>query len=80
MATAQRPGRLRRLVRPAPAQARRALDLIAGDLVPMQAAAIQAGRAQLFTLNGDSREAPGDTPPRLLGHFDPYLLGYRDAA
>jgi len=35
-------------------------------------------RAQLFTLNGDSREAPGDTPPRLLGHFDPYLLGYRD--
>jgi len=64
-------------------QARRALDLIADDLVPMQAAAIQAGAiqaggAQLFRLNGHSREAPGDTPPRLLGHFDPYLLGYRD--
>ena len=60
------------------AQARRALDLIADDLVPIRAAAAQAGRTQLFTLNGDSREAPGDTPPRLLGHFDPYLLGYRD--
>ena len=53
----------------------RALDLIAGDLKP-----VSAGGARLFALGGCSPEAPEDPPPLLLGHFDPYLLGYRDRA
>jgi len=57
------------------ADAARALDLLAGDLV-----AVSADGARLFALAGDSLEAPGDLPPRLLSHFDPLLLGYRDRA
>ena len=66
----------------------RALDLIADDLTP-----VSADGARLFALSGDSLEAagdpgdlgtpgdldtPGDPPPLLLGHFDSYLLGYRE--
>ena len=56
----------------------RALNLIADDLTPWS-----ADGARLFALRGDSLEAgdlgaPGDPAPLLLGHFDPYLLGYRE--
>jgi winged helix DNA-binding protein len=51
--------------------ARRAFDLLAGELVEVPSAV-----GPLVTLaNGTP---PGDQPPRLLGHFDAYLLGYRD--
>ena len=61
---------------------KRALDLIADDLTP-----VSADGARLFALRGDSLDAAGDPgdlgtrgdpPPLLLGHFDSYLLGYRE--
>ena len=60
----------------------RALDLIADDLTP-----VSADGTRLFALRGDSLvtagdpgdlSTPGDPAPLLLGHFDPYLLGYRE--
>jgi len=45
---------------------------------------VSSGGARLLALAGSSPEAPadpgdaGDPAPRLLGHFDAYLLGYRD--
>ena len=54
------------------ADSKRALDLIADDLM-----LVSADGARLFAMAGDSLEGPGGLPPLLLGHFDPYLLGYR---
>ena len=54
------------------ADSKRALDLIADDLMP-----VSADGARLFAIAGDSLEGPGEVPPLLLGHFDPHLLGYR---
>ena len=55
------------------AECTRALDLLAGDLV-----AVSAAGTRLFALAGRTVAEPADPPPRLLGHFDPFLLGYRD--
>ena len=55
------------------AECTRALDLLAGDLV-----AVSAAGTRLFALAGHAVAEPADPPPRLLGQFDPYLLGYRD--
>ena len=55
------------------AECTRALDLLTGDLV-----AVSAAGTRLFALAGHTVAEPGDPPPRLLGQFDPFLLGYRD--
>ncbi len=55
------------------AESTRALDLVAGDLVTVSAAG-----TRLFALAGHAATEPAELPPRLLGHFDPFLLGYRD--
>ena len=55
------------------AESTRALDLLAGDLVTVSAAG-----TRLFALAGHTAAEPAELPPRLLGHFDPFLLGYRD--
>ena len=46
---------------------------MAGDLVTVSAAG-----TRLFALAGHTAAEPTELPPRLLGHFDPFLLGYRD--
>jgi hypothetical protein len=56
------------------ADSKRAWGLIADGLVPVTAASGE----RLSALAADRLDAPGDTPPRLLGHFDAFLLGYRD--
>ncbi len=58
------------------ADARRAWDLIAGALVPVTAAG--SGERLAALAGGDGLDARADLAPRLLGHFDPFLLGYRD--
>ena len=55
------------------AECTRALDLLAGDLV-----AVSAAGTRLFALAGHTVAEPAGPSPRLLGHFDPFLLGYRD--
>ncbi len=55
------------------AESTRALDLLAGGLVT-----VSAGGTRLFALAGHIEAEPADCAPRLLGHFDPFLLGYRD--
>jgi hypothetical protein len=61
------------------ADATRAWDLIADGLTPVRAEGLR-----LSALAGGIPAAPGGTPPApgpsplLLGHFDPFLLGYRD--
>lgn len=55
------------------ADGKRAWELIADGLAP-----VSADGMRLYMLAGDSLDAPGNLPPRLLGHFDPFLLGYRD--
>ena len=55
------------------AESMRALDLLAGDLVT-----VSSGGTRLFALAGHTVAEPAAAPPRLLGHFDPFLLGYRD--
>ncbi|HYY80736.1 MAG TPA: winged helix DNA-binding domain-containing protein [Actinomycetes bacterium] len=57
-------------------RARRGLELVAGELEEVRAAGKQA-----FVLAGSGADLPalaaGRPPLRLLGHFDPYLLGWR---
>lgn len=68
------------------ADTRRAWDLIADALVPVPASApVPAwgsapgpGERLSALAGGDDAGPPADPAPRLLGHFDPYLLGYRD--
>ena len=55
------------------AECTRALDLLADDLV-----AVSAAGTRLFALAGHTVAEPADPHPRLLGQFDPFLLGYRD--
>jgi hypothetical protein len=64
-----------------------AWDLIAGETVPVIAAGPELASPELAGTELASTElaarpgAPLDTPapqPRLLGHFDPLLMGYRD--
>ena len=72
----------------------RALDLIADDLTPVSAdgARLFALTGDSLEAAGDPGDPgtsgdlgnlgdlgdPGDPPPLLLGHFDSYLLGYRE--
>jgi hypothetical protein len=68
----------------------RAWDLIAGDLAPVTAAGLSLSAlggldaSGLDDPGGRGRAAgdgtAGGAAPRLLGHWDPYLLGYRDRA
>ena len=58
---------------PAP-DGRRAWALIAGELSQVTA----SGERLSALAGGDEGPAQAGPAPRLLGHFDPYLLGYRD--
>jgi hypothetical protein len=57
------------------ADSKHAWDLIADGLVTVTAA---SGERLSALAGADGVDAPADLAPRLLGHFDPYLLGYRD--
>lgn len=57
----------------AAADGRRAWELIADETVP-----VTADGAELSALAG--RDGAAGPRPRLLGHFDPLLMGYRDRA
>jgi Winged helix DNA-binding domain len=63
------------------ADTRRAWELIAAETVPVTAAGAELSALAGAPLTGASLEAPPAPPaPRLLGHFDPLLMGYQDRA
>jgi Winged helix DNA-binding domain len=60
----------------------RAWNLVAGETVPVagagaELAGTEVGGTELAALAGAPLDAPAPRP-RLLGHFDPLLMGYRD--
>ena len=55
----------------------RAWALVAGETVPVTAGGPDLADTELAALTDAPLDAP-DPRPRLLGHFDPLLMGYRD--
>lgn len=55
----------------------RAWALIAGETVPVTAGGPDMADTELTALTAAPLDGP-DPRPRLLGHFDPLLMGYRD--
>jgi DNA glycosylase AlkZ-like len=65
------------------ADSKRAWDLIAGELSQVTASgerlsALAGEHGAEAQAGGDDGPAQAGPAPRLLGHFDPYLLGYHD--
>lgn len=65
------------------ADSKRAWELLALELTPVTASgqrlsALAGGHGGDAPAGGGGAEAPAGPAARLLGHFDPYLLGYRD--